>query len=154
MNHDSLIATLCNACWVLFANAKNYLIGLRDLDGTSGCQTASAAVETFGHLPAPQTVCQLRRDCAVSSCGRNIRNATASDSLSYGCLERELWRPFLLSPPLPLNPRCLFLFHAAATTCRHVLLGSGRPTLACMNHALTRLGTYILGANEEKCQIC
>ena len=36
MNHDSLIVALLNACWVLFANAKNYLIGLRDLDGTSG----------------------------------------------------------------------------------------------------------------------
>ena len=26
MNHDSLIAALHNACWVLFANAKTYLI--------------------------------------------------------------------------------------------------------------------------------
>ena len=35
MNHDSLIAVPCNAGWVVFANAKNYLLGLRDLNGTS-----------------------------------------------------------------------------------------------------------------------
>ena len=68
----------------------------------------------------------------------------------------DVWKgncggPFSFSLPLlPLNPCCLFLFQAAATTCRHVLLGSGRPTLACMNRELTRFGTYLLGPIKKR----